>query len=127
MKSPLDECFGGRPRVGDDFAPLLQPRHPVGGAPRQAPVESDYRRQQICYSPQLCLRHLILAYSYSLGWDPFDHSEGSFRPDVKKSKKSLEMGSRGLPAPGGRKGQKRVKNEFKIDFLRLLNCFLTLF
>ena len=43
---------------------------------------------------------------------PFGHSEGSFRPNVKKSEKSLEMGSRGLPAPGAKKSE-RVKNELK--------------
>ena len=33
-------------------------------------------------------------------WDPFDQSEGQFSLNVKKSEKSLEMGSRGLPASG---------------------------
>ena len=48
---------------------------------------------------------------------------------MKKSEKSLEMGSRGLPAPGDKKIQKRVQNEFKIDFFEsfelVLNSFLT--
>ena len=42
-------------------------------------------------------------------WDPFDHSEGSFRPNVKKSEKSLEMGSQGLLALGGKKVRKELK------------------
>ena len=36
-------------------------------------------------------------------WDPFGHAEGQFSPNVKKSEKS---GSRGLPAPGGKKSGK---------------------
>ena len=48
----------------------------------------------------------------------------------KKSEKSLEMGSRGLPAPGpGQKSQKRVKNELKslkkVSFELVFNSFLT--
>ena len=43
-------------------------------------------------------------------WDPFDHSEGQFSPNVKKSEESLEMGTpRGLPAPGGKKIRKELK------------------
>ena len=36
-------------------------------------------------------------------------SEGSFRPNAKKSEKSLETGSWGLPAPGGEKVRKSQK------------------
>ena len=49
-------------------------------------------------------------------WDPFDHSEGSFRPIVKKSEKKSRNGLPGPPGPGGQKSQTIVKNEFKIDF-----------
>ena len=61
--------------------------------------------------------------------DPFDHSEGQFSPNVKKSEKSLEVGSRGLLAPGGKKSQKRFKNELKslknVSFELIFNSFLT--
>ena len=63
-----------------------------------------------------------------MSWDPFDqwHSEGSFRPNVKKSEKSLEMGSRGRE---GQKSQKRVKNELKslkkVTRELVFNSFLT--
>ena len=37
-----------------------------------------------------------------MSWDPFGHSEGQFSLDVKKSpRRSLAMGSDGLPAGGG--------------------------
>ena len=36
-----------------------------------------------------------------LTWYPFDHSEGQFSLNEKKSEESLEMGSRGLPTPVG--------------------------
>ena len=45
----------------------------------------------------------------------------------KSPKKSLEMGSRGLPAPGGKKVRKELKTSAKLTFLRLFNSFLTLF
>ena len=44
-------------------------------------------------------------------WDPFDHSERSFRPNVKKSEKKSRNGfpfrPPGPPGPGGQKSQKR--------------------
>ena len=35
--------------------------------------------------------------------DPFDHSEGQFSLNAKKTEETLEIGSRGLPAPGAKK------------------------
>ena len=46
-----------------------------------------------------------------LPWDPFDHSEGSFRPNVKKSDKRFETCELAglLEAPKPRKNQSRRK------------------
>ena len=46
-------------------------------------------------------------------WDPFGHSEGQVNLNVQKSKRSLEMGSRGLPTPGGKTIRTEFKNELK--------------
>ena len=48
------------------------------------------------------------------GWDPFDDSEGSFRPNVKKSPIKVSKWVPGASRPrGGQKSQKKVKNELR--------------
>ena len=65
--------------------------------------------------------------TFPYAWVPIGHSEGQFSLNVKKFKKNLETGSRGLPGFGGQKNQKRVNNElkslFRVSFKLFFNFF----
>ena len=131
------KCLGG---CFDAFFALVWGRSRGGGRGRVGGVVSQMQLGSLAEDgeghvgpggrrpeggPRLVAPYCAIPRDYL--WDPFGHSEGSSRPNVKKSEKSLEMGSQGLPAPGDKKVRKELKTRSKLTFLRLFNSFLTLF